>query len=149
MHLDATLDGFAEQHPRSLRGAVDHLAQVEALGSQRHLAGAQACRVEEGLEHLGEPVGLIDDRFESRLRCRRVAAIDLSLRHLRRRTHHRDRIAQIMGCHGHELFCFRSTQLRLHFDPLLHLAEPSNDYRGAPSVTALALGPQVMGQEVA
>ncbi len=63
-------------------GVIHELAQVDAIGPQRQLPRADARSVEEGLEHVAEPVGLIDNRREPALRRLGIAAIDLALRHL-------------------------------------------------------------------
>jgi hypothetical protein len=133
---------------RSLGRRLDELTQLHGLEPKRQSARADPRCIQKRLEHFGEPVGLLDDGLESGLGSISVAAIDLSLRHLRRCAHHRDGIAEVMRRNGHELLNFSSAWLLLVLGQL-HFAHPLTGYRALPFGGSSNQPPlQVMGQRL-
>jgi len=124
------------QRAHSLDRLVDDLPHVDPIWSQRQAADSNAGRIEECLEHVGQPVGLFDNRCETALGRRRIVAIELALRHLSGRAHDRDGVAEVMRRHGHELVDFSGAWL------LVHLTLPFAGHRHSLKAGAL----QVLGQ---
>ena len=129
---------MADQKTGPLGCQRHDLAKIHPLQPHRNLAASDTRGVEECLEHFGEPIGLIDDALQTKQRAGGVAAVDLALRHLGRRSYNRDRIAQVVSRHGHELFSFRSVR------PLLHARRaPRCKLRARMCADAKRFGPRL------
>jgi hypothetical protein len=115
VQLDLALGAFACHQASSLAGPLDDLAQIELFAAQGQMIGGRSGGVQEGLQHLRHAVGLLDDGCQPNAGRVLVAARELALGHLGRGAHHRDRVAQVVRSHGHELFgLFSSGLARSH-----------------------------------
>ena len=114
VHLDRSFDLVANKSDGAVHRYLRHRTQINGFGAQRHVPSANARRVEKTLEHLRQPIRLIDDRLQPRLRAVGVAATNLALGHLRGSAHNGDRIAEIMRRDRHELLRLLCTRHLLH-----------------------------------